>query len=112
MASPIAWEHHYGVLAPIYALLAGHALPTAAVGRGTGPLLALAYLASAGFFAVAQRTAPTAWNPLQSYLYFGALITLGLLLAARARGAALTDSQPGRSLFEMDGQRAARRGAP
>jgi hypothetical protein len=112
MASPIAWEHHYGVLAPIYALLAGHALRTAAVGRGTGPLLALAYLASAGFFAVAQRTAPTAWNPLQSYLYFGALITFGLLLAARARGAALTDSHPGRSLFEMDGQRAARRGAP
>jgi len=49
-------------------------------------LLAISYVASANFYAIAQRFAPTAWNPLQSYLYFGAWIAFGLLLAARARG--------------------------
>ena len=67
MASPIAWEHHYGVLAPIHALLASHALRGPA-SRGMGALLAFSYLLSADFLAVAQRLAATAWNPLQSYL--------------------------------------------
>jgi hypothetical protein len=81
MASPIAWEHHYAVLAPIDALLAPHVLRTG--DRRMLALLGLSYLLSANFLAVAQRLAETAWNPLQSYLYFAALITFGLLLATR-----------------------------
>ena len=83
MASPIAWEHHYGVLAPIDALLASYAWR--ARERRLVVWLGLSYLLSANFLAVVQRLAATAWNPLQSYLYFGALIALGLLLAARSR---------------------------
>ena len=85
MASPIAWEHHYAVLAPVLALLVPPALGGGRAGRGTGALLAFSYLSSAGLFAVAQRLAPTAWNPVQSYLYFGALVAFALLLATRAR---------------------------
>ena len=81
MASPIAWEHHYAVLAPIDALLAPQVLRTG--DRRTVALLGLSYLLSANFLAVAQRLAETAWNPLQSYLYFGALIAFGILLAMR-----------------------------
>ena len=34
---------------------------------------------------ITQRLAETPWNPLQSYLYFGALTFFGLLLAERVR---------------------------
>jgi hypothetical protein len=83
MASPIAWEHHYGVLAPIDALLAGEVVRTGE--RRRIALLGLSYLLSANFLAVAQRLAETAWNPLQSYLYLAALIAYAMLLAARKR---------------------------
>jgi hypothetical protein len=89
LASPIAWEHHYGVLAPIFAILVPATLRWPVLGRWTAPLLALSYLLSANFLAGAQLLAPTTFNPLQSYLYFGALVAFGLLLGARrdeARG--------------------------
>jgi alpha-1,2-mannosyltransferase len=85
MASPIAWEHHYALLAPIGAVLVTEALRVRPAGRWTGPLLVASYLLTANFFASAQRLADTLWNPLQSYLYCGALIAFALLLAARAR---------------------------
>ena len=84
MASPVAWEHHYAVLAPIDALLVASLLRVGE--RRWIVLLAISHMASTNFYAIAQRFAPTAWNPLQSYLYFGAWIAFGLLLAARARG--------------------------
>jgi len=85
MASPIAWESHYGLLPPLVAVLAPWALRVGATSQWPGGLLTASYLLAANFFAFTQRLAETSWNPLQSYLYFGALTIFGLLLAARTR---------------------------
>ncbi len=80
MASPIAWEHHYGILLPIYALALPYCLGQQ---KSDGRLLlglGISYLLTANFFAAAQITASVpGLNLLQSYLYFGALILLALL---------------------------------
>lgn len=84
MASPIAWEHHYGVLLPIFALLA----PT--LWREQAPrrvwlVLLLAYLLSSNMLRPTNAFAPTHWNFIQSYLLGAALVVLGLLERARRR---------------------------
>jgi hypothetical protein len=78
VASPIAWEHHYGILLPVFAMLA-----PVVFARGSGAQsawLALAYLITANVITVAQRAAalPYGLNILQSYLFFGALVVLAL----------------------------------
>lgn len=80
MASPIAWEHHYGVLLPIFAVL----LPVSlARGRRTLAWLGLAYFLSASSFMWTNRFAGTALSVLQSYLFAAALVVLVLLVRSR-----------------------------
>jgi alpha-1,2-mannosyltransferase len=77
MASPIAWEHHYGILLPIFAVLASRIEEPASLAW-----LAFAYASAATYFQAAQLLAQTPLNPLQSYLLFAglaALIALHLL---------------------------------
>jgi hypothetical protein len=74
--SPIAWEHHYGVFPPIMAVLAPAVLDHARAPRQAGLLLALSFILIAQYFAPAQRLANTVFNPLQSYVFFGALLLL------------------------------------
>ncbi len=78
LASPVAWEHHYGVLLPVYAVLFADLYGT---GRRVG-LLALAgsYALTSNFFVVLNTFAATPFNFLQSYVLFGGLLALGLLL--------------------------------
>jgi hypothetical protein len=89
IASPVAWEHHYGILPPIFAYL----LPRLWVESGSKPGHALAWLAASyvlcsNFFAFSTALAPVpVANVLQSYLFFGALILWFLLLARRRAGA-------------------------
>jgi hypothetical protein len=85
IASPIAWEHHYGILLPIFALLLA-----ASIGNGLRLLLlAVSYVLISNLFFTANLLAATALNFAQSYLFFAALIVLALLHAARpAPGAA------------------------
>ncbi|MDR3745818.1 MAG: glycosyltransferase family 87 protein [Acidobacteriaceae bacterium] len=78
IATPMAWEHHYGVMLPIFAWL------WFAVYRRGGRrvwALALAWVLIADFLSPFNLLAavPVA-NVLQSYMYFGALLLLGLLL--------------------------------
>lgn len=88
LASPIVWEHHYGVLLPVFAL----ALPVALAG-GRRPravlaaALAGAYVLTSNNFRLLNRLAETAWNPLQSYVLFGGLLLLFVLYALRGRAA-------------------------
>jgi hypothetical protein len=79
MASPIAWEHHYGILFPIFAvLLAG------AIGNRTRLiLLAVSYMVISNFFPAINLLAATVFNVAQSYLLFAALVVLALLHTAR-----------------------------
>lgn len=79
LASPIAWEHHYGVCFPIFAVLL-LALRASRIGLA---LLAVSYLAIGQYVGLFDLTAATLFNPLQSYVLFGGLILLGLLHTTR-----------------------------
>ncbi|MBT2322032.1 DUF2029 domain-containing protein [Variovorax paradoxus] len=108
MASPIAWDHHYGVLLPIFAVLFPAAWRRQPSGTWTTPLLWIAFvLSSESFVAPTNLLAGTKWNVLQSYQFFGALMVLGLLYrlswheqrsvaGARARRGEVVASELGR----------------
>lgn len=79
MASPVAWEHHYGVLAPVFIAL----LAVLATGQGsrawTGALLATGYLLTSSYASAVAQITESPLNLVQSYLFFGAAIVLVLL---------------------------------
>jgi len=77
IASPVAWEHHYGVLAPVFVVLA----PAVMRVSGPGPRLALlaSYIVASNPFRIANRLADTPWNIAQSYLLGAGLVVLALL---------------------------------
>ncbi|WP_185878899.1 glycosyltransferase family 87 protein [Variovorax sp. MHTC-1] len=80
LASPIAWDHHYGVLLPIFAVLFPAAWRRQPWGVWTMPLMWIAFvLSSESFVGATNPLAGTTWNVLQSYQLFGALMVLGLL---------------------------------
>jgi hypothetical protein len=105
IASPIAWEHHYGVLLPVYVLM------VVAIGGDTRRFawLVLSYALVANFVPATNLLAPGIFNVAQSHLLFGALLLLVLLhgrtseaaASARAEGVAkapvFADAPPGRS---------------
>lgn len=86
MASPVAWEHHYGILLPIYAFLVPAALKTRSLGVWTVPTLVLSYALSSHYLTVMKLTAaaPFGLNVLQSYLFFGALLAFICLYRLRS----------------------------
>jgi hypothetical protein len=90
IATPMAWEHHYGVLLPIFVWLW-----FAIYRRGSGSIwpLALAFVLIADFLSPLNFFAavPVA-NILQSYMYFGALLLLSLLLRTEGTGSAVEAS--------------------
>jgi hypothetical protein len=79
MASPVAWEHHYGILLPIFAWSFALALRERTWGRATLPILALSYLVASNLIDRAQMLAPLPANALQSYLFLAAAILLAYL---------------------------------
>jgi alpha-1,2-mannosyltransferase len=79
VTAPVAWEHHYGILVPIYAAVSPFVIVQRPVGRFTGPTIALSYLVASNYFQFTNRFADTRLNPLQSYL-LGAALLLWLLL--------------------------------
>ena len=84
MASPIAWEHHYGILAPIFAFLVPPLWKFRPAGRWTMPTLAASYVLASNFIGKVNRlrTVPVA-NVLQSYLLAAALVVGVLLVLLR-----------------------------
>jgi hypothetical protein len=73
LASPIAWEHHYGITFAMFAvLLAGSA------GRHLA-WLGASYILIGTFVPLTNLLAATPWNIAQSTLLVGALILLVLL---------------------------------
>lgn len=75
LASPIAWEHHYGVFLPIFAFMAGRLAAT--------PLylgvLAISYILVSNFVPAANLLAETPFNVIQSYMLIGGLTFLLLM---------------------------------
>src|SRR5215470_20445260 len=84
LASPIAWEHHYGVLLPILALALAEAISRRAWGAATWPALALCAGIASNYWDALGRLSGTVWNPLQSLLLLSALVLLALLLGMRS----------------------------
>ncbi|MFM9846907.1 MAG: glycosyltransferase family 87 protein [Hyphomicrobiaceae bacterium] len=82
MASPIAWEHHYGILLPIYAVALAHALDS----RARLAWLGISYVLVSTFIAAANMLAATPLNVLQSTGLAGAVIILVLLHGRRPTG--------------------------
>jgi hypothetical protein len=79
--SPIAWEHHYGALVPLYLV----ALRTWLDNRGESGdwyaliALAVSWTLTATFIPLPNLLANSPYNFLQSYIFFGALVLLGLI---------------------------------
>jgi hypothetical protein len=88
IASPVAWEHHYGVLLPVFAFVLVRAL---ASGGGGWAGLGLAHALVGQAWSPVNWLAGTWLGVLQSYTLFGGLLLLWLLLRAdppaAARGA-------------------------
>ena len=86
VASPIAWEHHYGALLPVFAVVLPILWRNSIFQRNTGPLLLAAYCLIAFTF-------PHHWpifdHPLigiaRSHLFVGALLLFALCVAAHRK---------------------------
>jgi hypothetical protein len=78
IATPMAWEHHYGVMLGIFVWLW---FGVYRLGTGSIWKLALAFILIADFLSPFNAFAdiPVA-NVLQSYMYFGALFLMALLM--------------------------------
>lgn len=75
VASPVAWEHHYGILLPIFAYLAG----SSSAARNKG-LLVTAYVLTSNAWSPMNIFAQVpVLNALQSLRFFGALLLLFFL---------------------------------
>jgi len=75
IGSPIAWEHHYGVMLPMLAV----ALPaTLSLGFASSRIIwpAASFFLSSNYFQFTNLFAGSHWNFLQSYLLFGAVFLL------------------------------------
>jgi alpha-1,2-mannosyltransferase len=90
IAAPIAWEHHYGIFLPIFAIM----LPRTIGSRARIFLLAASYILVSTFILATNLLAPTLWNVGQSYLLFGALILLGLLYTDRSACRSARNGEP------------------
>ncbi|MGI4854564.1 MAG: glycosyltransferase 87 family protein [Janthinobacterium lividum] len=90
-ASPMAWEHHYGIVPGVLAWLwFAYGSPQA-----KRPwLLALAAFLTLNALLGFNKLAPFhGWNVLQSYMYLGALLLVGVLMRT-ARAVTRDDANP------------------
>jgi hypothetical protein len=84
MASPIAWEHHYGILPAIFvtAYFMLQAPEDSRLAPRTGILLALAFVLSGAGLGKWSGIAAAPWNLLYSYNFFGAALLAWLLYSS------------------------------
>ena len=85
MASPIAWEHHYGVTLPIYAVMLAASLGD----RSRLMWLGISYVLVSTFVPAANLLAATPLNLLQSTLFAGAIVLFVLLSTDKADSSSL-----------------------
>jgi len=86
LTAPVAWEHHYGVLLPIYAAVTPFVIVRRPFGRWTAAGMVLSFVVAANYFQFTNHFADTWLNPLQSYLLAAALFAwLVIYRAAHVR---------------------------
>jgi alpha-1,2-mannosyltransferase len=93
IASPVAWEHHYGLLLPVFlvALKLALAPATPSARRISPAALCLAWLLVANFIPFTLPLSGTALSFLQANLFLGGVL-LFVLLAAATLSSAQKDS--------------------
>ncbi|HEY4077862.1 MAG TPA: glycosyltransferase 87 family protein [Rhizomicrobium sp.] len=78
IGSPVAWEHHYGILLPLYlvALHAIFAMTDQPRRRLAAIAIAVSWILVANFIPFAELLAHTPFAAVQAYCLFGALLLL------------------------------------
>jgi alpha-1,2-mannosyltransferase len=89
MASPIAWEHHYGIMVSIYACVLA-LLMGAWPGKRGLIFVAFSFVLASNIFLFTNLAANSRGNFVQSYL----LAAAGLLVFSMVRYAAATETRP------------------
>ncbi len=79
MCSPIAWEHYYGILLPVFALLFGTYISGKCADRAGFLLLVAAYVLIANNLGILNLFSRPPGNIVQSYTLFGGLLLIVLL---------------------------------
>jgi hypothetical protein len=98
LASPIAWEHHYGAFFALFALVLPACLERGQVAAKAGILLGLSYLAMGVAVFAQDSFFKSPWRGIAgSHLYFGALLLFGLLLWLRRKPASAQTTAPAAS---------------
>jgi alpha-1,2-mannosyltransferase len=88
LTAPVAWEHHYGILLPIYAAVTPFIVAERPCGRWTVAALVGSYLVAANYVQFTNHFADSRLNVIQSYLLGAALVVWALIYrAAHARRA-------------------------
>jgi alpha-1,2-mannosyltransferase len=82
VGSPVAWEHHYGILLPVYGVALRYFLDQPSGPRRVLRLacLAVSWILVSNFIPFANLLTGTPFSAMQAYLFFGALLLLALLL--------------------------------
>ncbi len=90
VGSPVAWEHHYGLLFPLFAIALKYLMDRPADFRRGMKLgyLAVSWVLVADFIPFGNLAAGTAFSIVQSNTFFGALMLAFLLYDASRRGSA------------------------
>ncbi|MBW4520776.1 MAG: DUF2029 domain-containing protein [Scytolyngbya sp. HA4215-MV1] len=102
IASPVVWEHHYGILLPIYAFLLPCLIQRPVFGKFTLPYLCLSYILTSNHFEFTDFFAPIPiLNILQSYRLIGGLMVLVCLHRLRS-GRALAQKTEDLSRDHLD----------
>ena len=90
LASPVAWEHHYGVAVPVFAVCLGGLIRHRPLGQATRVLSAASFLLMASAFLRPEIIFTNRWTGMAgSHLFFGALVLFVLLMALKARPSTL-----------------------
>lgn len=79
MASPIAWDHHYGLLLPILVVAAGAAFTCGKTPPWVLPALVVSAFATGNLWEPLIDVEAPPWNVVQSYVLAGAFIALATL---------------------------------
>jgi alpha-1,2-mannosyltransferase len=88
LTAPLAWEHHYGILVPIYAAVTPFVIAQRPRDGWIAVAIGTSYLIAANYVQFTNHFADTRLNPLQSYLLAAAVLVWGLIyLAAHAPAA-------------------------
>lgn len=89
VVSPIAWEHHFGILLPLLAVTTPRLLSGPHAARWTPVVLGTAFVLTGQYFEPAQRLASSWLNVLQSYVLIGALLLLAVWHKAARRSVSI-----------------------